>query len=385
MNDADFKQNTPPGFPREGDGYQSNSKEAYGLTMCLYWILDADIEDFFDRRARHSDCVRWIALAPSVGFLSPDFPASRRWQNGLPICQAMTAAYFVPDADPRRSRPRMGRQIRPHRARESGSEANPARSGTRLKKAGNPSNLLMANKLGRKPRSRQRAGVTDYTYRWYDPLTGRWPSRDPIGEKGGVNLYGFVGNSPISRLDILGLLTKDDKCVVEIDIAHSRGWKNFELDKHYAQKRHKNDAQDWNFEGIDESCRLGVIGCLPPMDVGNSVLRSLGRGIDNFPRNNGQLVGPGKFRYPTNGEKRGGGPEGWTQLLNEALEAARNSARNDVCKKDKKCCEVTIRIKCSEHKQPISTSILTFGYLDESGTRQLWCGREEKVVCPKDN
>jgi hypothetical protein len=23
---------------------------------------------------------------------------------------------------------------------------------------------------------------------YYDPVTGRWPSRDPIGERGGVNL-----------------------------------------------------------------------------------------------------------------------------------------------------------------------------------------------------
>jgi len=49
-------------------------------------------------------------------------------------------------------------------------------------------------------------GVTYYGYRYYDPKTGRWPSRDPIGEKGGLNLYGFVGNRPTSRLDILGLV-----------------------------------------------------------------------------------------------------------------------------------------------------------------------------------
>jgi uncharacterized protein RhaS with RHS repeats len=47
-------------------------------------------------------------------------------------------------------------------------------------------------------------GVTDYTYRWYDPLTGRWPSRDPIEERGGLNLYGFVGNSPMILVDIDG-------------------------------------------------------------------------------------------------------------------------------------------------------------------------------------
>ncbi len=44
-----------------------------------------------------------------------------------------------------------------------------------------------------------------YGYRYYDPLRGRWPSRDPIGERGGVNLYGFVGNNGVNRCDNLGL------------------------------------------------------------------------------------------------------------------------------------------------------------------------------------
>jgi RHS repeat-associated protein len=52
--------------------------------------------------------------------------------------------------------------------------------------------------------------VTDYTYRYYDPVTGRWPSRDPIEERGGINLYGFVGNSGVNNWDYLGL--KDCGC-----------------------------------------------------------------------------------------------------------------------------------------------------------------------------
>lgn len=55
---------------------------------------------------------------------------------------------------------------------------------------------------------RSRPGVADYTYRYYDPNTGRWPSRDPIDEEGGLNLYGFVSNSPADSYDYLGL----DEC-----------------------------------------------------------------------------------------------------------------------------------------------------------------------------
>jgi RHS repeat-associated protein len=51
---------------------------------------------------------------------------------------------------------------------------------------------------------RNRPGVAVYGYRYYDPVTGRWPSRDPIEEQGGMNLYGFVGNDSLNLLDIMG-------------------------------------------------------------------------------------------------------------------------------------------------------------------------------------
>ncbi|MGJ8697842.1 MAG: RHS repeat domain-containing protein [Verrucomicrobiaceae bacterium] len=48
-------------------------------------------------------------------------------------------------------------------------------------------------------------GLLYYGYRYYDPVTGRWPSRDPIGERGGINLYGMVGNDALNWWDYLGL------------------------------------------------------------------------------------------------------------------------------------------------------------------------------------
>ena len=48
-------------------------------------------------------------------------------------------------------------------------------------------------------------GLYYYGYRYYNPMSGRWLSRDPIGERGGVNLYGFVKNQCQSGFDYLGL------------------------------------------------------------------------------------------------------------------------------------------------------------------------------------
>ena len=48
-------------------------------------------------------------------------------------------------------------------------------------------------------------GLVYYNYRYYSPELGRWINRDPIGERGGVNLYIMVDNSPINKTDLLGL------------------------------------------------------------------------------------------------------------------------------------------------------------------------------------
>ncbi|MBR5621764.1 MAG: RHS repeat-associated core domain-containing protein, partial [Opitutales bacterium] len=43
-----------------------------------------------------------------------------------------------------------------------------------------------------------------YNYRHYSPSLGRFLSRDPIEEQGGLNLYAFVGNNGVCYFDLLG-------------------------------------------------------------------------------------------------------------------------------------------------------------------------------------
>jgi RHS repeat-associated protein len=63
------------------------------------------------------------------------------------------------------------------------------------------------------------SGLNLATFRAYDPSTGRWISRDPIGERGDPsgNLYGYVGQSPLANVDPDGRCIEDG-CVLETAI-----------------------------------------------------------------------------------------------------------------------------------------------------------------------
>jgi len=51
------------------------------------------------------------------------------------------------------------------------------------------------------------SGLIYYGYRYYDPITGRWLNRDPIGVRREANLYALVANDAVMKIDWLGLAT----------------------------------------------------------------------------------------------------------------------------------------------------------------------------------
>ncbi len=52
---------------------------------------------------------------------------------------------------------------------------------------------------------------------FYNPSTGRWLNRDPIGEQGGMNLFRMLNNSVIGKIDVLGREQWGDN---QIEISH---------------------------------------------------------------------------------------------------------------------------------------------------------------------
>lgn len=83
--------------------------------------------------------------------------------------------------------------------------------------------------------------------RGYDANLGRWLNRDPIGEAGGVNLYAYVGNRPLSAVDPLGLcLGREDDAYRKLvwSIADERGERGLSKERYEYLKKLLDAARE---------------------------------------------------------------------------------------------------------------------------------------------
>ncbi|UDQ98345.1 RHS repeat-associated core domain-containing protein [Lentisphaerota bacterium WC36G] len=90
-------------------------------------------------------------------------------------------------------------------------------------------------------------GLVYYNYRYYNPSTGKWLSRDPIQEAGGVNVYGFIKNSTINYYDLLGLHCRN--CGVELKDCIKNALESFAKN----MERLANELVDLEFKLFQEA------------------------------------------------------------------------------------------------------------------------------------
>jgi RHS repeat-associated protein len=48
-------------------------------------------------------------------------------------------------------------------------------------------------------------GLYYFGHRYYDPVSGQWMNREPLGEDESLNLYSYCHNDPVNKVDVLGL------------------------------------------------------------------------------------------------------------------------------------------------------------------------------------
>jgi RHS repeat-associated protein len=114
-------------------------------------------------------------------------------------------------------------------------------------------NRSLAEPPGMLPRSDVATG-SELHFARYRANTGHvaeWLSRDPIEEEGGLNLYGYVGNSPGSSFDPLGLCDFtaadiDPKAMKEVmDEWLTKNWEQFKEDVSDMYEEFKRDPAEW--------------------------------------------------------------------------------------------------------------------------------------------
>ena len=200
-------------------------------------------------------------------------------------------------------------------------------------------------------------GLYYYGYRYYHPELGRWISRDPIGEDGGLNLYGFVGNKVPNYIDLLGL--KKKSCKGLIRVSHGGIFPENRNNKEYNYGSYKaGEAELYKDEGCGSYGGIRYVGC-----YSNFLNKQLGhtngwqnnfRGLPPMDQNKYDKLGPKHPDRVAEDERRKTRknmddlhiepndllPEGDER---KAVDAQIEQMKKDLCK----CCDkITVTIEC---------------------------------------
>lgn len=106
----------------------------------------------------------------------------------------------------------------------------------------------------------EETGNVAYEFRYYSPSIGRWINRDPVGERGGVNLFKFCNNDPVQTVDAFGAYCVD----VRLNPATPEDAKP-EFSK--APRGLEKDTWGWVEPDVQINCRCEPGQCIIKCDV----------------------------------------------------------------------------------------------------------------------
>ena len=104
------------------------------------------------------------------------------------------------------------------------------------------------------------SGLYYFGRRFYSPRIARWLSRDPIGEKGGLNLYAFCGNDLLNKVDVMGerpLKPKEDWSLVNgMNDAEFHTYNCIEFNGRGTKDAYAKHFKKYSFSSLPEKFKL---------------------------------------------------------------------------------------------------------------------------------
>jgi len=119
------------------------------------------------------------------------------------------------------------------------------------------------------------AEVFYYGFRYYDPVTGRWPSRDPIAERGGLNLYAMVRNNVLNHLDYLGLSSSMHNAIIKGGLYNTDDYASIQYKVIIDSCSDGGSVEITNVEMLKNPLEMGTLGV--GINALNSIVSSIGK------------------------------------------------------------------------------------------------------------
>lgn len=201
-------------------------------------------------------------------------------------------------------------------------------------------------------------GWLNYGYRYYLPALGRWICKDPIGERGGENLYAFIFNNPTSSTDFLGLSCDP----IEVVAGHGNAEGTPRTGPDYPEDPLNRNLNDYAKEyGNANSI---YVGC----GANRCNKGGIGKKMTPNKLDKNRGIGKDELGRSESCEKM---QEAWDLAIKEA---------NQRCKDNKDCDSINVWVKCLTAARPGDDRVETI--LKKDGCAD-WCSKTEEVPCNK--